>query len=185
MTVVRMEQNRFLKHFLPIQRLLRAYLFAATRDVHETDDLFQQVSNVLWEKFDRYDEARPFASWGLGIARVQVLKWRESRARSRKCLSGEALEAVADAAATLPVEPDERPTLLAECLQNLQPRARKAVELKYAGGQAIKQIAEHLGQQVGAVEMMLVRARRALRDCIERKLGRAERPDQPQKLNGT
>ena len=165
-----MEQSRFLTHFLPAQRALRAYLQAATRDVHETDDLLQDVSNVLWEKFNQYDESRPFTAWALGIARLQVLKWRQAKARARRLLSEEALNELADAAVRASEEPDERPALLERCMEALQARARRVLEMKYGGNLAIKQIADQLGQQVGAIEMALVRARRALRDCIERKL---------------
>src|SRR3954471_4272351 len=165
-----MEQNEFLKHFLPAQRSLWAYLQAATRDVNETDDLLQEVSNVLWEKFDHYDPARPFTAWALGVARLQILKWLQSKARGRRILSDESLTALAEAAAQSVEEPDPRPALLSGCIAALQERARKVIEMKYAGGLPIKEIADRLGQQVGAIEMALVRARRALRQCIERKM---------------
>lgn len=165
-----MDQSRFLKHFLPAERLLRGYLQAATRDVHETDDLLQQVSHVLWERFAEYDEARPFGAWAMGFARVQVLRWRQTKARGRKVLSGEALDQVAGAAEEFAAEPDARPALLAGCLQQLQARARNVMEMRYGQSLPIKQIAEKVGQQVGAVEMMLVRARRAVRECVERKM---------------
>ncbi len=163
-------QHRFLSHFLPAQRVLRAYLHAATGDVHETDDLLQEVSNVLWEKFDQYDENRPFAAWAVGIARLQVLKWRQARSRSRKVLSEQVVGDLAEAAAAEAEEPDERPALMAGCMQSLQGRARQVLEMKYNQDMAIRQIAEQMGMQVGAIEMALVRARRALRDCIERKM---------------
>jgi RNA polymerase sigma-70 factor (ECF subfamily) len=166
-----MSENRFLQHFVPAQRALRAYLHAATRDVHETDDLLQEVSNVLWEKFDQYDEGRPFVAWAVGIARLQVLKWRQAKHRARKILSEQALAELAEAAAQAVVEPDPRPAMLAGCMQGLAARARKVIELKYQEGLPIREIAERLGFQVGAIEMALVRARRALRECIERKMG--------------
>ena len=172
------EHGGFLSQFLPAQPVLRAYLHAATRDVNETDELLQQVAQVLWEKFDQYDASRPFAAWAIGFARVQVMRWRQRQARARKLLSEQALEQVADAALRLAseAEADARPAMLEACLQRLQPRARSVVEMKYRGGLAIKQIAERLAMQVGAIEMTLVRARRALRDCIERKLRQAGEP---------
>src|SRR4051812_13256632 len=137
-----MEQNRFLKHFLPAQRALRAYLHAATRDVNETDDLLQEVSNVLWEKFSHYDETRPFAAWAMGIARLQILKWRQTKARSRKLLSEKAMTDLAEAAARAAEEPDRRPALLEGCMQGLQGRAKRVMEMKYGSDLPIKEIAE-------------------------------------------
>ena len=102
------DHRRFLRHFLPAEPLLRSYLLAATGDVHAADDLLQEVSSVLWEKLDQYDEARPFRAWALGIARLEVLKWRQRLARSREALSGDTLGALAEAAAELAPEIDER-----------------------------------------------------------------------------
>lgn len=167
------DQKDFLKSFLPAQRVLRAYLQAATRDVNETDELLQAVSQVLWEKIGNYDRSRPFAAWAMGFARIQVMRWRQSKARARKLLSDQAMERIAEAASKLAEEPDARPAMLDGCIEKLRPRAKKVIELKYKGAQAIKQIAELLDMQIGAIEMTLVRARRALKDCIERQLERA------------
>lgn len=164
--------EEFLNQFLASQRVLRAYVQAATRDVHETDDLLQQVGHELWERFDEYDPSRPFGAWAMGYARIQVLRWRQQRARSSKVkpLSQAAIEAVAAAAEGFAAEPDDRPALLAACLQRLEAKVRKLLELRYMTGLPIKEIADQLGRQVAAVEMALVRARRALRECVERKL---------------
>ena len=162
-------QSRFLKHFLPAQRALRAYLHAATGDVNETDDLLQDVSNVLWEKFEQYDESRLFAAWATGIARLQVLKWRQARYRSRKLLSEQAMNELADAAADAAEEADDRPALLAGCLKGLQARPASA-GFEVHPGPADPRHRRPVGHQVGAIEMALVRARRAVRDCIERKM---------------
>ena len=78
---------------------------------------------------------------------------------------------LAEAAAQDTVDPDPRPALLAGCMQALQTRARKVIEMKYQNGLPIREIARQLGFQVGAIEMALVRARRALKECIERKMG--------------
>lgn len=169
-------QEEFLREFLAAQRVIRAYLQAATRDVNETDDLLQQVGRELWERFGEYESGRPFAAWAMGFARIQVMRWRQQRTRLQKMrpLSPEAMEAVAAAAEGFAVEPDTRPALLAACLERVEAKARQLLELRYAAGLSIRQVAEQLGRQVGAVEMALVRARRALKACVERKLKETE-----------
>ena len=49
------DHRTFLKHFLPTAHVLKAYLLAATGDMHAADDLLQEVSSVLWEKLDQYE----------------------------------------------------------------------------------------------------------------------------------
>jgi autotransporter-associated beta strand protein len=41
-----MKREDFLQHYMAVQRPLRAYLLAATGDLHEADDLCQEVSTL-------------------------------------------------------------------------------------------------------------------------------------------
>lgn len=168
------DHRRFLSEFLPAEPLLRSYLLAATGDMHAADDLLQEVSSVLWEKIDQYDEARPFRFWALGIARLEVLKWRQRLARSRETLSPDTLTALADTAADMAPEIDERLVLLRRCVERLQEKTRQILRLRYWQRLPIRQVAGQVGKSVAAIEMVLVRARRSLRECVERRLARTE-----------
>lgn len=167
-------QSQFLSLFLREELVLRCFLLAATGDPHEAEDLLQSVARVLWEKFDRYDQTRPFRPWALGVARTEVLKWKQGKARSPVLLSDDAVSCLADTA----VERAERLSavgeLLRTCLAKLKDAARRAVDLKYGGGLTIREIAVRIGKSVAAVEMILVRARRFLRTCVERQMGSGE-----------
>jgi RNA polymerase sigma-70 factor (ECF subfamily) len=163
MTALKTAQSTFLRLYTPVQANLRAFLYAAVRDPHQTDDLTQQVGVVLWRKFDQYDPTRPFAGWAIGIARMELLKWRDRSARDRRVgsLSDDAVAAV-----------------LAACVDRLAPAAKLAVQMKYRDGRPIRDIAAAQDRAVAAVEMALVRARRALKKCVESALARtAGRPD--------
>ena len=166
------DHRRFLRHFLPAESVLKAYLLAATGDMHAADDLLQEVSSVLWEKFGQYDEQRPFRPWALGVARLEVLKWRQRLARSRETLSAETVGVLADAAAEHGGEIDERLVHLRQCVEGLKERTREVLRLRYWRALPIRQVAERLGKSVAAIEMTLVRARRGLRRCVEKKLAR-------------
>ena len=168
------DHRRFLREFLPAEPVLRSYLLAATGDMHAAEDLLQEVSSVLWEKIDQYDEARPFQHWALGIAQLEVLKWRQRLARSREALSPEALAALADTAAEMAPAIDERLPYLRGCVERLQRKTRQILRLRYWQRLPIRQVAEQVGKSVAAVEMVLVRARRSLRACVERRLARTE-----------
>jgi RNA polymerase sigma-70 factor (ECF subfamily) len=162
--------RRFLKSFLPNQTVLRGYLLAATRDPVEADDLFQEVSSVLWEKFGTYDESRPFRPWALGVARLEVVKWRQRLGRSREVISEETLLLMAETAENAAEEVEKRGLHLGDCLEWLKGLAREVVRLRYAEMLSISQISERLGKSAAAIGMVLVRSRRVLQDCLERKL---------------
>ena len=164
-----MDHRRFLKHFLTHEGVLKAYLLAASGNAVEADDLLQEVSSVLWERFADYDEARPFRAWALGIARLEILKWRQRLARRREVLSDQALHSLAQAADEQAEETEARRGLLNACLELLAEGVREVVQLRYTDALPLAGIAERTGRSVEAIEMVLVRARKALRECVERK----------------
>src|SRR5258708_3021853 len=88
--------RRFMGLFLKSSRMVNAYLLAATRDMNQADDLFQEVSSVLWEKFDTFEEGTAFDAWALTVARLEVLKWKQRLARSKLILSSDVLEALSE-----------------------------------------------------------------------------------------
>lgn len=169
-----MDHQHFLSCFLREELLLRAFLQATTGDVHETDDLLQTVARVLWEKFGQYDENRPFRRWALGVARLEVLKWKQGKARSRVVLSDEALSQVAAAAVESAEWVNSLRDFMHVCLERLKHTARRVVDMKYGDGLSIREIAARIERSVPAVEMILVRSRRALRDCVKRQLREEE-----------
>lgn len=164
-----MEREQFLENYMEIQRPLRAYLLAATGNLHETDDLCQAVWHVLWKKLDQYDDARPFKAWTFGIARLEVLKWRQSKARSREVLCEDTLDKLADTSSSLQDHFSARHVFLLDCVSELAERARKVVEMKYSEGRRSKEIGELINRSAEAVDMMLSRTRKLLRECVERK----------------
>ncbi|MDP7287076.1 MAG: hypothetical protein QGH94_03680, partial [Phycisphaerae bacterium] len=120
--------------------------------------------------FDKYDPARPCQAWTLGGARHELLKWRQSIARKREVLSAEAIDALAETADHCAGELDERLVHLRSCLEAVDGPARNVLHLRYWRRLRINLIAEKVGKSTGAVEMILVRARRGLRNCVEGKL---------------
>jgi len=159
----------FMTHFLKAEAVLRGYVMAACRDAASADDIVQQTSTVLWERFSDYDESRPFNAWAVGIARLEVLKWRQRLARSKEHPSPEALELLAASAVECADEVAEQRRHLNECLGRLTERSKHVLKLRYHEQRPSREIAESEGGTVAAIDNLLTRARRALRECIERR----------------
>lgn len=160
--------EEFEKLFLPAQTTLRGYLLAATGDGTASDDLFQNVAMVLWRKFDSYDRSRDFVAWAIGIARLEVMRWRQTLARTRLVFSEEAVAALAEAAAEAAGEEDARLVHLRACLGKLPAGERSALDLRFHEKLPLAEIGDRLNRSAEAVGMMMMRIRRWLRDCVER-----------------
>jgi RNA polymerase sigma-70 factor (ECF subfamily) len=165
-----LRESSFLTEFLRVERRLLAYLRSVTGDVHAAEDLLQTVASTLWEKRAEYDPTRPFEAWAMGVTHLEVLKWRQRLARSREILSEESMRLLSETASQYADMADQRYDLLAECLKSLRGNARRVMQMKYGEGRKIREIAIALRKSVAAIEMILVRSRRGLRACVERKL---------------
>jgi RNA polymerase sigma-70 factor (ECF subfamily) len=168
------DHRRFLRHFLREQGALRAYLLASVRDAHQADDLLQEVSSVLWESFGAYDEQRPFRAWALGFARIELLRWKRAQAKGAGVLSEETLALLARTADETASQAELRRSHLGACVESLGEHVRDIVRLRYLESLPVRDLAHRVRKSVAAVEMILVRTRRALRDCVDRKLQHSE-----------
>jgi RNA polymerase sigma-70 factor (ECF subfamily) len=66
---------------------------------------------------------------------------------------------------------DEALVHLPACLDALGQSAREALRMKYEGRLRLAEIGERLRRSVGAVKLLMYRARQALRRCLDHKLG--------------
>ena len=160
------EQGRFLELFLAEQDVLRAFVRAVAGGAHEADELFQEVSGVLWEAFPRFDPTQSFRPWAIGVARLEALKWRQRHARRREVLADDLITLLADTAAQAEAD-DGSEGALAHCLERLSVPARDLMHRHYLDDQPIATIASATGRTVAAIEMALVRTRRLLRACVD------------------
>jgi RNA polymerase sigma-70 factor (ECF subfamily) len=159
-----------LKHFIEEDSVVRSYVFAVTRGHRETEDVIQEIWRVACRKIAEYDQERPFRNWVMGIARLQILKWRQNLARSREVLSPDVVELLAETAEEVRDELDMRSQHLRDCIAGLSAQSRGILRMKYFSNMKIEAIALLVRKNTAAVEMALVRIRRSLRACIENKL---------------
>jgi RNA polymerase sigma factor (sigma-70 family) len=61
-------------------------------------------------------------------------------------------------------------TALENCIERVEGRPRKLLEMRYVREMTPRKIAATTGMNSNAVSVMLHRVRRALRECIERQL---------------
>lgn len=158
------------------QSAISAYLTANVIDVHHAEDLVQEVAQVAAEKFGEYDRARSFTSWALGIARNRLLKYYRTRARDRLVLSETALTMLGAALERVEHEAEDRRMALRTCLDRVEGRRRKVLEMRYGENVRVADIAATLGMSPDGVSVMLHRIRTILYECIQRQLARSEAP---------
>ena len=145
------------------------YLRALGADAAEADDLAQEAMLVAHQTKSAQParDAAAQAAFVRGIARNLWLRSRRWWQRRREREIAVAVDELWDATA----EHDGGDELLArlrDCLGSLQPRVRRAIDLHYHDGLGWRAIAADLAMKTNGVKTLLQRARRALRECLER-----------------
>lgn len=142
------------------------YLRALGASPDEADDLAQET--MLAAHHDGRQDVTDTAAFVLGIARNQWLRSRRwwQRRRERE------IAAAVDELWTETAADDGGEELLDRlrgCLEQLQPRARQALDLHYQDGLDWTTVGNRVGLKPNGVKTLAQRARQALRACIERR----------------
>ena len=152
------------EHQANIWRYLR-FLGAGNSDA---EDLTQETF-LAFRRADFEERSPPETHRYLRkVARNQLLMWR--RASGTKINTVDLANAEqAWAEMTEPNGYEGLLALLKDCLQEVEGRARDAMDKFYQQGQSREAVAEALGMKPNGVKTLLRRTRDVLRECIERK----------------
>lgn len=164
----------FLHRFRQCEHDLRAFIGAMVKDIHAREDLFQEVSRTLWERFEDYDLDLSFGAWARGIAAKKMLEARRKDSRFPLVFPPETIAAVLEAFDATDEDVPLHESALRLCLEELPPRSRSILTMRYDRRQSCGQIAGAVGSTLKAIHQTLRRLRLALHDCIERRITRDE-----------
>jgi RNA polymerase sigma-70 factor (ECF subfamily) len=173
----------FLFLFTKCQGRLQAFIRTLVHDPAQADDVFQSTSLVLWRSFATFRRDTDFLPWAIGTARHQVLVHWRTRRRDRHVFSEALLADLADTAENVIDTAEARMAALEACIAALPDRQRELIQMFYGANQAAETIAKRWDRTVHAVYKALKVMRKALFDCVTRKLsiremsGLADRTD--------
>jgi len=160
----------FAELWLDAQHALGGFVCVHVQDQALADDIVQEVARQATANFDQYDPARPFIAWLIGIARQRIAEHYRERGRRPVVFSSDILDAITDAYAQLQPEVDDRLDALRACMEQLNNRHRRVIDLRYSRQLTQDQIAAQVGSNGRAVNAMLFRIRTALRECVSKKM---------------
>ncbi len=163
----------FVRLWTQYHRDVERYVFSMLPRPADASEVVQEVSVRLWEKWDSYDQDRPFLPWAMRFAYLQVLKWRQGKAREKLIFSDDLLSQInATNDYEEPLMEARRKTLTL-CLEKLNKDDRRIVELRYGRHGAIKEEAKKTGVKMHKLYYALERIRIQLLNCIELNLQRS------------
>lgn len=164
-------QGLFLRH----AAALRGFIMGLLGDREAVNDVFQDVFLTVTRKADQFQPDGNFLAWARGIARNKVLEHFRANRRMPRPFDDDLIDLLAASAGHQDDLWEERQAALSVCVEQLAPRARQILDLRYADRPASPtEIAERLSWTVNAVHVALSRARKFLQECTRRRLAEME-----------
>jgi RNA polymerase sigma-70 factor, ECF subfamily len=163
-------RERFIAYLTSSQDALYAYILSIFPHEDLAKDILQETNIVLWRRADQYDQQLSFLAWACGIARFQVKARRRDMQRTKIVFDNDLVDTLAVEAQQYAVEDDAMHDMLNGCLDELPPAQRELIVQRYGPSGSIKMLAAKLGRSASGLTVTLFRIRRALVDCLKRKM---------------
>jgi RNA polymerase sigma-70 factor (ECF subfamily) len=161
--------NEFIREFTRNSRRIYGYIRTLAPDVNDANEVYQNASLVLWNKFEAFSPGGNFFSWACQIAMFEVRKLRETKNRAR-VFSEESLEWLSDEYQRRDDNSAPRVEALHECLDSLNPKDRALINERYYHERKPTDLAVDLKCSLASVYRALARIHHHLMICVERKL---------------
>lgn len=135
----------------------------------DAEDIFQETSLVLWEKFGSYVPGTNFQAWACRIAYYETLRRRRDQPRTQY-FSDDAVGMLANDALVIMEQPELDKEALSECLDKLVDKDRRLIEQKYFIRLSASEIAKNSSRPVHAIYRELSRIHTKLLRCVRKAL---------------
>ena len=166
-----LNQSDFMRLLMLHEPALRAFARSLLPDWQLVDEVIQEASITLWEKFDQLRDEPGFLPWAKVIVRFKCLSAVAKLGRDRHVFSEGVLELLADEAEAIDAEAQaSKMRALRSCLERFSEPHQELLLAPYAGEGRVKRLAEESGRSANALYKLLGRLRGKLSDCIHRNL---------------
>ncbi len=152
------------------QPIVRSYIASAIRDFNDVEDVVQEVAVAVARGYAASDRSLPFVPWALGIARHKIADYQRRHYRNKQVFDTDLLELIEHAHQEIELETSDIRRALDDCVNRLQERGRMLIKMRYTHDLKPAQIAERVGISANAVGVSLHRTRKALSECIRRRM---------------
>ena len=163
--------EQFTRLLVANQRRLYGFIFTLVQDHSAADDVLQEATSLLWQKFESFEPGTDFGAWAMKVARFKVLEWRRKQQKLPLPIEEELLHELAGKAEVAQLTDDlGRREALEHCLTKLNERDSGLLNQRYAEDRPVSGIAAKLGRTRDAIYKVLARIHRDLQRCIQGKM---------------
>ncbi len=161
--------EQFLRLLMSNQEKIYAFILSLVHNSNDAEDIMQDVTTVMWRKYDTFKPGTSFIAWGIAIARMLVLKFFEKNRHSKLSFSPNLEKKLAlIATEKLTSERDDLLGNLKDCLGKLDPRNYELIKMRYVEKKPTKVIADERGIAPHTMYRIMGKIHEILHRCIRR-----------------
>jgi RNA polymerase sigma-70 factor (ECF subfamily) len=149
---------------------IKSFILTLIPNSFDAEDVMQETSKLMWEKFDQYEIGTNFISWGFTIAKYQVLAYRK-KYDIKVSLSPELIEMITDESNKSQENDAERLDALRGCIQELSPKDQELLNNRYQRRKTARELSKQFGVAMNTIYRNESRIITLLMKCIFNKLG--------------
>ncbi|MBI9016710.1 MAG: sigma-70 family RNA polymerase sigma factor [Phycisphaerae bacterium] len=167
---IRQEKDAFLTLFLASQKKIFAYILLFIHNRSDAEDILQETTSILWNRFDKFDRGQNFAAWGIGIARNVIRKHWSRMSKDSKIFSDRAYENIIELVSEVIDQADDRAIAIEQCVAKLDQVDKNIIKMRYQDGMKIKAIAQNINRSTNGIYQTMSRIHLILQKCIIRTI---------------
>jgi len=163
-------QEEFVRLLNGTHALLLRYVMSLVANRHDAEDVMQRASVVMWKRFGTFASGTDFVAWATTVAFYEVRNFQRVTGRSRLDFDDDLMQTLAAERAQHVQQWSPRMEALEVCVEKLDPAQRKLVETIYTQGVEVGEVARQLGRAPQTIYNQLNFIRRALAECVQRRI---------------
>lgn len=153
------------------QARIYAYILSLAPNFNDADDILQDTTKFMWERFDEFALGTDFLAWAKKIAYFLIMEYyRNKKKVFASCFDEQLIQKLDQNSRQLSGSSKDYQAYLKECLKKLKQQDRALLKLRYYGNHKVKELASRFGCSVQYVYRNISRIHQLLLACIQKQL---------------
>lgn len=150
------------------------YILMIVANHNDADDIMQDTSILMLEKFDTFEKGTDFFAWAKSIAKYKTLDYLKKKKTGKVVFNQELVELIEQESEGRFKKHDEWLEALRRCVSLLPGRDRQLLYIRYYENTSVPVIASRLGCSFQKIYREMARINGLLVRCVRQKINSAE-----------
>lgn len=152
------------------QSQIYAYIMSLVGNCNDADDVLQETTATMWQKFGEFKPGTDFVSWGVAIAYYKVREFRRKHHREKHQFDDEVLDLLHQSSRDELKNSNVYLSKLQDCVLKLDSGDYQLVKLRYISGVSINELSRRFNKTIRGIYYQIARIHGLLMRCIERHI---------------